>query len=60
MKTETIMAVIVELVTPKSRAIWLAAGATMEEEIGLINVKDETTSVAAHFRLYDQLDELRC
>lgn len=53
------MAIIAVLVTPNSCATWVVAGATMEDEIGLINVKDETTSVAAHFRLYDQLNAVK-
>jgi hypothetical protein len=46
---------IAVFVTPNSRAICEVAGATIEEDIGLIKVKDDTTSVAAHFCRYGQL-----
>jgi hypothetical protein len=49
------MAIITVFVTPKSPASCLVAGATMEEEIGLMNVNKDTTRLAAHFCLYDQL-----
>jgi hypothetical protein len=31
----------------------------MEEDIGLMNVKEDTTRLAAHFRLYGQLVTFR-
>jgi len=53
------MAITTEFVTPKSLASWGVAGATMEEETGLMNVKADTTRLAAHFRLNDQLEKIK-
>lgn len=53
--TEIVRAVTTLLVIPKSRDIASAAGAIIDDDTGLMNVKDETTIVAAHFFLYDQL-----
>lgn len=49
------MEISTEFVTPNCFAIVSDAGATMDEETGLIKVNAETVRVAAHFRLYDQL-----
>jgi hypothetical protein len=49
------MAITAVFVTPKSLASWAVAGATMEDDVGLINVKDDTTKLAAHFCLDGQL-----
>lgn len=49
------MAITAEFVTPKSPAICFVAGATMEEETGLMNVKQDTIKLAFHFRLRGQL-----
>ena len=43
------------LVIPNCSATCAAAGAIIDEETGLINVKDDTTIVAAHFWRYGQL-----
>lgn len=40
---------------PNSDAMWSAAGATMVDETGEMNVKAETVSAAAHLRLDGQL-----
>ena len=45
-----------ELVMPNCAATASVAGAIMDEETGLMNVKAETIAVAAHFRLKDQLN----
>jgi len=44
------------LVIPNSLATCAVAGAIIDEDTGLINVKEETTKVAAHFRRYGQLE----
>lgn len=49
------MAVTTLLLTPKSEATWKVAGATMDEETGVMKVKEETTKVAAHLRRNGQL-----
>lgn len=49
------MAIITVLVTPKSSATCIAAGAIIDDETGDINVKEEITSVAAHFCRCGQL-----
>lgn len=43
------------LVKPKSSASCALAGEIIEDETGLMNVNAETITVAAHFRLNDQL-----
>lgn len=55
-KTDVVIAMSALLVIPKSSATWDAAGAIIDEEIGLINVKEETIIVAAHFWWYGQLE----
>lgn len=45
-----------ELWMPKSAASWSLAGAIMEDETGLMNVKADTMAVAAHLRLNVQLE----
>ena len=44
-------------VIPNSTAITEAAGATIDDDIGLIKVNAETMAVAAHLRLKLQLYE---
>ena len=46
------------LVIPNSSATWAAAGEIIAEDTGLINVKDDTTMVAAHFWRYGQLENV--
>src|ERR1700761_3053835 len=53
-KIDKIIADLKSVPIPRSRFIFSRAGATMDEETGDINVKDETTNTAAHFRLNDQ------
>ncbi len=53
--TDIVRAVTTLLVMPKSRDMASAAGAIIDDDTGLMNVNDETTIVAAHFFLYDQL-----
>ena len=55
-KTDVVIAVSTLFFTPKSLATCAAAGAIIEEETGVTNVKEETTMVAAHFWRYGQLD----
>ena len=43
------MATSALLVIPNCSETCAAAGAIIDEETGLINVKDDTTMVAAHF-----------
>jgi hypothetical protein len=57
-KTDVVIAMRALLVIPNSSATWAAAGAIIAEEIGLINVKEETIIVAAHFRWYGQLENM--
>lgn len=44
------------LVMPSCSATCSAAGAIIDEDTGLMNVKDDTTMVAAHFWRYGQLE----
>ena len=53
MKIERVICVSTSEVTPRSLYILLRAGATMEDDTGDMNVKDDTTNVAAHFFLAD-------
>ena len=53
---DVVIAMSVLLVMPNSLATCAVAGAIIEEEAGLINVKEETTTVAAHFCRYGQLE----
>lgn len=46
---DVVIATSTSLVIPNSLATCVVAGAIMAEEIGLMNVKEETTMVAAHF-----------
>lgn len=55
MKMDVVSAMRASLVMPNCTAIWSAAGATMEDETGEMNVNADTIAVAAHFFLYDQL-----
>lgn len=55
MKMDVVIAMSTLLVIPKSLATCTVAGAIIAEETGLINVKEETTMVAAHFWRYGQL-----
>lgn len=48
-KTLVMIAMSTEFEIPNCWAICSVAGATMEDETGDMNVKDETTRVAAHF-----------
>jgi hypothetical protein len=57
-KIDVVIATSTLLVIPNCSATCAAAGAIIDEETGLINVKDDTTMVAAHFWLYGQLDYL--
>jgi hypothetical protein len=54
-KIDVVIAMRALLVIPNSSETCTAAGATIDEEMGLINVKDNTTIVAAHFCRYRQL-----
>lgn len=54
-KTDVVIAMIAVSVISKSRATCSLTGAIIEDDMGLINVNEETTKVAAHFRRYDQL-----
>jgi len=56
MKIEVVIATSTLLVIPNCKAASNDAGAIIAEAIGLMNVKDDTTMVAAHFWLYGQLD----
>ena len=38
-----------------ARAIWLAAGATVDDAIGEMKVYDDTVKATVHFRLSGQL-----
>lgn len=55
MKTDTVIAAKAELCIPNSRATAAPAGATIDDETGLMKVNADTVKVAAHFRLYNQL-----
>ena len=55
MKIDVIIAMMMLLLMPKSDAAWKAAGATMDEETGVMKPKAETTKVAAHLRRNGQL-----
>ncbi len=48
-------AITAELVVPKSAASTSDAGAIIDDETGLMNVKVETMAIAAHLRLKLQL-----
>ena len=52
------MDISILLVMCRSRAIWNAAGATIEDETGDINVNEDTASAAAHFCRSGQLKDL--
>lgn len=52
---EVVIASITWLVMPNCEAICLVAGATMDDDTGLMNVNADTINVAPHLRLYDQL-----
>lgn len=54
-KTEVLIAISTELVIPNCWAICSVAGATIEEDTGLMKVNAETMAVAAHFRVNTQL-----
>ena len=54
-KIDVVIATSALLVIPKSWATWVAAGAIIDDDTGLMNVKDDTTIVAAHFWRYGQL-----
>lgn len=56
MKTDIVIAMMTLSVIPNSLATCIVAGATIDEERVLINVKPETTMVAAHFLRYGQLE----
>ena len=55
-KMDVVIATSALLVIPNCSETWAAAGAIIDEETGLINVKDDTTMVAAHFWRYGQLE----
>jgi hypothetical protein len=55
-KIDVAIATSTLLVIPKSSATCADAGAIIDEETVLINVKDDTIKVAAHFWRYGQLD----
>ena len=52
---DVVTATTASFVIAKSSATWLLAGAIMEDETGLINVKADAMTVAPHFFLKDQL-----
>lgn len=52
---DVVIATTASLVIAKSPATWLLAGASMEDETGLMNAKADTMTVAPHFFLKDQL-----
>lgn len=55
MKTEVVSAMTAEFVMPNSAASTSDAGAIIDDDTGLMNVKAETMAVAAHLRLKLQL-----
>jgi len=57
MKINRVNCVSILELMPRSVDILLRTGATIEEETGDINVKKDTTNVAAHFFLIDQFLE---
>jgi hypothetical protein len=56
---DVVRAIKTSLWIPKSEATWALAGATIEEETGLMKVNADTTTVAAHLRPKLQLHENR-
>ena len=53
--TDVVRAITTELSIPNCSASWPLAGAIMEDDTGLMNVKADTIAVAAHFCLKPQL-----
>ena len=59
MNIDVVIATTASLVIARSSATWPLAGAIMEDETGLMNAKADTTTVAPHFFLKDQLQRTK-
>ena len=57
MNIDVVIAIRTVLVIPNSWAIASLAGATIEDDTGLINVKDDTIIAAIHFLREGQLHD---